>query len=90
MLIRRVTPIFCEHFPQPLIPGALYVSMSKEVVLHLCACGCGVPLVTPLALAGWIMVIRPGTLVSLMPPVRNVRGCGSHYWITDNEVCWIP
>ena len=79
---------FVMGAPQTLEPGVLYVSIHHKSVLHLCACGCGFEVVTPLAPHRW-QLIFDGETVSLEPSVGNsVLPCRSHYFITNNEVDW--
>ncbi|MCE5190332.1 MAG: hypothetical protein LLG08_00895 [Actinomycetia bacterium] len=39
--------------PQTLEPGRLYISKRFRTAAHLCACGCGGRVVTPLKPAKW-------------------------------------
>ena len=79
---------FVEGAPQTLEPGILYVSVLRKSVLHLCACGCGSEVVTPLAPHRW-QLIFDGDTVSLEPSVGNsILPCRSHYFITNSEVDW--
>lgn len=79
---------FIEGAPPELEAGVLYVSIRRRSVLHLCACGCGFEVVTPLAPHRW-QLIFDGETVSLEPSVGNsVLPCRSHYFITNNEVDW--
>lgn len=79
---------FVDSFPKPLEAGVLYVSMRFRTVAHLCACGCGNKVVTPLSPAGWSMRFD-GESVTLAPSVGNGRiPCRSHYFIEKNQVVW--
>lgn len=79
---------FIEGAPQTLEPGVLYVSIRHRSVLHLCACGCGHEVVTPLAPHRW-QLLFDGETVSLEPSIGNsVLPCRSHYFITNNKVDW--
>ena len=79
---------FIEGAPQRLEPGVLYVSIRHKSVLHVCACGCGHEVVTPLAPHRW-QLIFDGETVSLEPSIGNsVLPCRSHYFITNNTVDW--
>lgn len=79
---------FVEEAPRALEAGVLYVSIQHKSVLHLCACGCGNEVVTPLAPHRW-QLIFDGESVSLEPSVGNsVLPCRSHYFITNGEVDW--
>lgn len=74
--------------PDVLEPGVAYVSMEYATVLHLCCCGCGTQVVTPLSPARWELRFD-GETISLYPSVgRWSLPCQSHYWIRRNEVRW--
>lgn len=74
--------------PSPLAPGVLYISERFNTALHLCCCGCGAEVVTPLNPAGWSYQLRNGR-VSLWPSVGNWSlRCRSHYFIADGRVKW--
>jgi hypothetical protein len=51
--VTRILPAFVEHFPSVMEPGVLYVSISYRTCGHLCCCGCGHEVVTPLSPAQW-------------------------------------
>ncbi len=84
----QLTPEFLEHIPERPAPGVLYVSRRYSTALHLCCCGCGHEVVTPLNPAKWRLTEDGGT-VSLYPSVGNWSlPCQSHYWIIGNRVRW--
>lgn len=84
----RVTHEFVELIPKQLAEGTIYVSIRYAMVVHLCACGCGNKVVTPLSPAEW-QLIFDGATVSLSPSVGNWEfPCRSHYWIRRNRVQW--
>lgn len=77
------------HFmPKTLEPGVLYVSEEFAAAAHLCACGCGSKIRTPLGPTEWILeVTAEGP--SLRPSVGNwQKPCQSHYWISRGEIRW--
>lgn len=77
-----------ESFPQPMLPGLLYVSVAYGTCGHLCCCGCGEEVVTPLSPARWA-ITYDGESVSLRPSVGNWGlACRSHYWIRNGRVQW--
>lgn len=81
-------PEFVEFIPETLEQGQLYVSMKYATVCHLCCCGCGMTVVTPLAPTDWKLTFD-GERVSLFPSIGNWGfECQSHYWIEDNRVRW--
>ncbi|MFH9405198.1 DUF6527 family protein [Streptomyces sp. NPDC017638] len=55
---------------------------------HLCCCGCGEEVVTPLSPAQWSLTYD-GESVSLTPSIGNWSlSCRSHYWIRAGRVHW--
>ena len=79
-----------KHMPKELEPGILYVSEEFEFAAHLCACGCGSRIRTPLGPTEWEFNDTPGG-PSLFPSVGNwQQKCRSHYWITKGEIRWAP
>lgn len=86
--LTRIRPEFVTFAPQKLEPGVVYVSMEYATVLHLCCCGCGNQVVTPLAPARWRLTFD-GESISLSPSIGNWSfPCQSHYWISRNQVQW--
>ena len=79
-----------HKMPQVLEPGTLYVSEEYEIAMHLCPCGCGSKVSTPLGPTDW-KFYNDGRGPSLSPSVGNwQRPCGSHYWIRNGEIVWAP
>ena len=79
---------FVEHIPERIEYGVLYVSIEFDTAIHVCACGCGIEVVTPLSPADWSM-IYDGRSVSLTPSIGNWEfPCKSHYWIRRGKVEW--
>jgi Family of unknown function (DUF6527) len=77
-----------QYMPKELKPGVLYVSKEFEIALHLCACGCGSKVRTPLGPTEWSVIETKGG-PSLRPSVGNwQQACQSHYWITNGKVRW--
>ncbi|EIM28575.1 DUF6527 family protein [Microvirga lotononidis] len=86
--IDQLSPEFVEYIPERPAPGFLYVSKRYATALHLCCCGCGSEVVTPLNPAKWHLKEDGGT-VSLSPSIGNWSfPCQSHYWIKGNRVSW--
>ena len=78
-----------EFMPATLAPGLLYVSKRFKTAAHLCACGCGTKVVTPLKPGGWTLSSARSGGVSLDPSIGNFNlPCQSHYWIRDGGVEW--
>lgn len=79
----------CVTFlPKELVPGTLYVSEDYGVAGHLCACGCGNKVLTPLNPAAWTFSQRGGR-PTLRPSIGNWQlPCRSHYVIADGTIRW--
>lgn len=74
--------------PAQLESGVLYVSEEFETAAHLCACGCGSKVRTPLGPTEWRFTDHPEG-PSLYPSIGNwQRSCKSHYWIDRGEIEW--
>lgn len=83
-----VRPEFVEFIPSALEDGLLYISIQYATAVHLCGCGCGSKVVTPLSRADWALIFE-GDVVSLTPSIGNWSfQCQSHYWIRRNQVRW--
>ncbi|CDX20096.1 conserved hypothetical protein [Mesorhizobium sp. ORS 3324] len=81
--LRRV-----ETMPKQLEPGILYVSEEFETAAHLCACGCGSKIRTPLGPTEWSFH-DSSKGPSLWPSVGNwQQACQSHYVIKDGTIIW--
>lgn len=88
MRVHRVKVEFVESAPRPLSEGVLYISDRFRTALHLCCCGCGREVVTPLNPARWSYKREAGS-VTLKPSIGNWSfPCRSHYLIVRNEVVW--
>lgn len=86
----HIQPRFVESIPAVLEPGVLYVSERFRTASHLCACGCGERVVTPLSPAHWRLE-RSGETVTLHPSIGNWDyACRSHYWIRSSKIVWSP
>jgi hypothetical protein len=77
-----------QFMPKVLSPGILYVAEEFGAAAHLCACGCGAKVRTPLGPVDWLLeetIEGP----SLYPSVGNwQQACKSHYWIFEGKVIW--
>ena len=72
--------------PKELASGILYVSEEFGTAAHLCPCGCGSKIRTPLGPADWGFV-ETEFGPTLDPSIGNwQRACQSHYWIKDVEI----
>lgn len=71
-----------------MAPAAFYISLEYNTCGHLCACGCGTEVVTPLSPALWSFTYD-GKDVSVWPSVGNwALPCGAHYVIEGGHVEW--
>lgn len=77
-----------QYIPKNLEPGILYVSEEFEVAVHLCACGCGLKVCTPLTPTEWRFTDSENG-PSLFPSVGNWEfPCRSHYWFQNGQIFW--
>ena len=66
----------------------LYISRRYATASHLCCCGCGREVVTPLNPAKWRLTESKGA-ISLSPSIGNWSfPCQSHYLIERGAVRW--
>lgn len=74
--------------PARLAPGVLYVSEEFETAAHLCACGCGRKVRTPLGPTEWEFTAdEEGP--SLWPSIGNWQfPCRSHYIVDNGSIEW--
>lgn len=77
---------FVEYIPPALEENILYVTIKYKTAVHLCACGCGNKVITPIGPNFWRLTYD-GASVSLYPSIgsRNLQ-CRSHYFITNNKI----
>lgn len=87
MRVTRIVPNFVTSFPEQMQPGVLYVSVTFSSAAHLCACGCGRQVITPLSPSHWVLTFD-GT-VSMRPSIGNwASPCQSHYVISHGTIRW--
>lgn len=85
---KRLQHRFVEFIPEKPEDGVLYISIEHATAVHLCCCGCGLEVVTPLTPTDWSMTFN-GVAVSLSPSIGNWSfPCRSHYWIRFGRVEW--
>ena len=75
--------------PDKFEQGVLYVSDEFQTAGHLCACGCGNKVWTPIKPAEWsFMMGKNGP--SLKPSIGNGQlDCRSHYIIRNGKILWL-
>jgi hypothetical protein len=87
-VVNRITLQRVRYLPRELAPGILYVSEEFAVAGHLCACGCGNKVITPLGPAEWTFTERNGR-PTLHPSIGNWQlPCRSHYVIAEGQIRW--
>lgn len=77
-----------QFMPTALEPGLLYFAEEYGTAAHLCACGCGTKIRTPIGPTEWRIEDGPRG-VSVRPSIGNWQHpCRSHYLITHGEIRW--
>jgi hypothetical protein len=88
MRMNKLVPVFVEYIPLEIEEGFLYISMKYATATHLCACGCGERVVTPISKRAWSLSYN-GEEVTLTPSIGNYeQECQSHYFIRNNRIDW--
>jgi hypothetical protein len=78
-----------QYVPRTLEPGILYVSEEFGAALHLCACGCGLKVSTPIGPTDWSFE-ESSAGATMFPSVGNwQQPCQSHYFIWDGRIIWL-
>lgn len=89
--MKRETPFrheFVEFMPPQLEQRVVYVSIEYATASHLCACGCGMKVVTPISPTDWQLTFD-GDTISLHPSIGNWSyPCRSHYILRRNRAVW--
>lgn len=81
---------FVDFIPDELDQHVIYISIRFATATHLCCCGCGNKVVTPITPTDWTLSFN-GKTISLDPSIGNWSfACRSHYWIWNNRVQWAP
>lgn len=77
-----------HYMPKDMEPGVLYVSEEFGAAAHLCPCGCGLKVRTPLSPTDWTLR-ETANGPTLYPSIGNWSlPCQSHYLITDGQIVW--
>jgi len=88
LTLKYLRPKYVDFMPKTLETGVLYISHKFRTASHLCCCGCGTKVVTPLRETEYRLGKKRGK-VSLYPSIGNWNyPCQSHYWIRENQVLW--
>jgi hypothetical protein len=86
--VETIKAVYIDAIPASLENGVIYISQKYRTASHLCACGCGNKVVTPLKPGGWELR-QKGEQMSLYPSIGNWSfPCQSHYWIDGNKIVW--
>ena len=86
----RLEHEFVHHIPRQLAVGKIYVSIEFTTAIHLCCCGCGKEVVTPITPTDWMLTFD-GETVSLWPSIGNWQfPCRSHYFVERGLVREAP
>lgn len=89
-MMKKLTHKFVSIIPERIDQGILFISMDYKTAIHLCACGCGSEIVTPLSPTDWELIFD-GETVSLYPSIGNWSlPCQSHYWIKKGKIKLAP
>lgn len=87
---KKLRHAFVEFIPEELEEGVIYVSLPHATATHLCACGCGREVITPISPTDWQLTFD-GESVSLKPSIGNWSyPCQSHYWLERGRIRWAP
>lgn len=88
MKVSTIRPSYVDSFPKVLENGVLYISRRFSTAAHLCACGCGTKIVTPLRPTEYSLYENQGK-VTIVPSIGNWNHpCRAHYIIQDGRIRW--
>lgn len=84
----HLRPEFVTTFPTPMERGVIYVSTEYNNCGHLCVCGCGQEVITPLSPAQWT-ITYDGENITMHPSIGNWSlPCRSHYVVHRGQIWW--
>lgn len=87
-MLKKIELQRVHYMPKELKLGVLYVSEEFGAAAHLCACGCGSKIRTPLGPTEWTLE-ETSRGPTLNPSVGNwQQACQSHYVIHQGEILW--
>jgi hypothetical protein len=87
-MVETLTLLPVYYMPQDLEPGILYYSAEFRVAGHLCPCGCGNKVITPIGPTDWSFSETNGQ-ATLEPSLGNWQlPCRSHYWVRKARIVW--
>ncbi|WP_405078423.1 DUF6527 family protein [Pectobacterium carotovorum] len=77
-----------DTMPKDLELGILYYSKKYGTAAHLCACGCGSKIRTPIDKNEWSLT-ETNQGPTLSPSIGNwQKECRSHYFIRRGKIVW--
>ncbi len=86
--LERIKLARVQYIPKNPEPGILYVAEEFGAAVHLCACGCGLKVSTPLGPVGWTLE-ESADGPTLSPSIGNwQQPCRTHYWIREGRILW--
>lgn len=91
-----------EDEPDVLAPSVLYVAHwdapefwtpdnPPACAVLLCPCGCGESVYVSLMTGdrpNWKLTGDEGQPATLTPSIQHLKGCKSHYWLTEGRIVW--
>lgn len=87
-MVKHFSLMIVQHMPKTMEEGVLYYSKEYKTAAHLCACGCGEKIRTPITPTEWSISNSPAG-PSLYPSIGNwQKKCRSHYWIASGRIKW--
>lgn len=90
----RLQAKYVEELPEHLDERVIYVvgeGAQRWFVVFLCPCGCGETLYLSLHADGrprWTLYEHGGGLISLIPSIRRLIGCRSHFFLKRGQIVW--
>lgn len=88
MKIDTIRLVEVDSMPRDLEPNILYYSERFGTASHLCACGCGAKIRTPIDINEW-SIVKTEQGPTLHPSVGNwQKECKSHYYIRRGKIVW--
>ena len=75
MRTTQFQPTFVKYIPEKLEKGKLYISMEYATASHLCACGCGEKVVTPISPDFWPAFFYHGMVLRDLGKTQQANEC---------------
>ena len=89
----NIEPVFVTEFMpdwKEFEQNKIYISEQYKSALHLCLCGCGEKVSTPITEGMWNLIKENNGSISLTPSIGNYQfNCKSHYIITKNKANFV-